>query len=248
MVLSARILPQGAYYLSVQSFDRTQYKSGALNYYQIGPNSVRARPLIALLLRLSNHIEATEKLPNSSCSWKLCEDGGILGYSITICSREDEKRADLVAECFEEWHKKMILLIASVPAELFQHCVECLTYDRIAHTMTNEVDRNWLEIVSGEYMFDRHQQEIEVLSTISPSELLQFYRDHSGANECKLSIQCIGYSEETGLIGSDTEPKACKRNNAIPDEIIYAETKTPKSGIVIRNIDEFKESLEVYSK
>lgn len=189
-----------------------------------------------------------QKWENSNYSWSLSEDGDILGYYTVIRSREEEQRTSLTNECFEEWHKQMSSLFANLPVEQFQKSLSHLMETNTApdDVLVKETVRNWNEIVSGEYLFDRHVQVAKILSNITQSELLQFYRDTIAANERKLTIQYIGYSKKTGLIELKTE---CDQEiDDIPEEIFYAKTKIPNSVNVIENIDEFKKSLEVYLK
>lgn len=109
------------------------------------------------------------------------------------------------------------------------------------HNVANETDRNWTEILNGDYLFDRHFQEMEILSTISQSELLQFYRDHSGPNERKLLVQCIGHGGST-----EVEANSTSENDELSANVIHTGHRAPESGIVTINTEEFKNSLEIY--
>lgn len=61
--------------------------------------------------------------------------------------------------------------------------------------LQEEVGRNWEEIVTDDYMFDRNQQEIQAIRTISVNEIRDWWKRHnkfgSKENFRKLSIQVI---------------------------------------------------------
>lgn len=61
--------------------------------------------------------------------------------------------------------------------------------------LQEEVGRNWEEIVTDDYMFDRNQQEIQAIRTISLIEIQEWWNRHNrfGTKENfrKISIQVI---------------------------------------------------------
>lgn len=199
---SARLLPPGTHNHTIKCPEH--YESATVHYYQIGPKSLRSQVLIKLFLKiaanlLETNIESKRKLTDPYFSWNSFDDYGILGYSIAINSRADEDRPNDIAEFNDEWNFKMIPLIENLSAERFDKIVSSTKNEKMTadHSMEDETDRNWLEILNGDYLFDRHYREMEILSTISQSEFLRFSRDHLGTNERRLHIQCIGHEEPT---------------------------------------------------
>lgn len=228
----------GTYHVSTKTPECIEYAYQKLHYYQIGPNSIRTKLLLDLFILLSNQISVGENIPGSYFEGRVCQDGGILGYSISIRSREQINEADVVDECFDDWHRKMDSVLSNLTDDQLQHYAERLKYMKAAHELRHEVERNWLEILNGDYSIDRYDQEIEMLATINQLEILQFYRNHSGANEKKLTILFEGNPEET-------EPGTRKE---FPNEIICESIEIPDMSAATGNIDDFKYSLEVYSK
>lgn len=113
----------------------------------------------------------------------------------------------------------------------------------IGAELEHDVRRNWSEIRNGDCCFDRCLKKLEFLSTITQVELLQFYRDHSGASERSLLIHGVGYENvekreeiEAGSIRYDIA------NN--PADVIYTEDEKLDQSTVIKFIDEFKKDLE----
>uniref|UniRef100_A0A673JT71 Nardilysin-like n=1 Tax=Sinocyclocheilus rhinocerous TaxID=307959 RepID=A0A673JT71_9TELE len=59
-----------------------------------------------------------------------------------------------------------------------------------------EVDRNWFEVVTQQYVFDRLNKEIEVLKNVTKDELVSFFMEHRHASSRKLSIHVVGFGEK----------------------------------------------------
>uniref|UniRef100_A0AAY4A2R5 Nardilysin n=1 Tax=Denticeps clupeoides TaxID=299321 RepID=A0AAY4A2R5_9TELE len=51
-----------------------------------------------------------------------------------------------------------------------------------------EVDRNWAEVVTQQYVFDRLNREIEALKLMTKSELVSWFLEHRGDSSRKLSV------------------------------------------------------------
>lgn len=241
-------LPAGASNLLVRPFDQTQCGSVVINHYQIGPISHRVKVLTELLMDIcKDSLQEKEELMVRHFSRELTEDCGILGYFIMGDSIEERYSAADAKKCIDELHEELGSTIENMSADQFQKHIASVIEEKIPNDgqLMFEALRNWFEIVNGEYRFDRHQKENEILRTISQSELLEFHCEHSGANERKLSIQCIGYTKETGLIewGQIDEEK-----QNFPESIVHVDSETMDSGTVIRDITEFKKNLEVYQK
>uniref|UniRef100_A0A672T263 Nardilysin-like n=1 Tax=Sinocyclocheilus grahami TaxID=75366 RepID=A0A672T263_SINGR len=59
-----------------------------------------------------------------------------------------------------------------------------------------EVDRNWFEVVTQQYVFDRLNKEIEVLKNVTKDELVSFFMEHRHTSSRKLSIHVVGFGEK----------------------------------------------------
>uniref|UniRef100_A0A8C6PCX2 Nardilysin a (N-arginine dibasic convertase) n=1 Tax=Nothobranchius furzeri TaxID=105023 RepID=A0A8C6PCX2_NOTFU len=59
-----------------------------------------------------------------------------------------------------------------------------------------EVDRNWTEVVTQQYVFDRLNREIDALKQISRTELVSWFQEHRGQNARQLSVHVVGFGAE----------------------------------------------------
>lgn len=160
--------------------------------------SLRTKLLIELLVKMSkntrSHDRTNENLLDCNISWELIDDYGILGYIINVNTTEDKISAVFVNKCIEELRNMLASIIENLSDEEFHNQISEIIANKNPNdgSMKDEADRNWAEIVNGKYLFDRHQKENEILATINRLELLKFYRENSGLNERKLSVQFIG--------------------------------------------------------
>uniref|UniRef100_A0A7N6BQ49 Nardilysin a (N-arginine dibasic convertase) n=1 Tax=Anabas testudineus TaxID=64144 RepID=A0A7N6BQ49_ANATE len=65
-----------------------------------------------------------------------------------------------------------------------------------------EVDRNWSEVVTQQYVFDRLNREIEALKQMTRAELVSWFQEHRGQNSRKLSVHVSAFDKEEDLSGS----------------------------------------------
>uniref|UniRef100_A0A4W6D3F6 Nardilysin b (N-arginine dibasic convertase) n=1 Tax=Lates calcarifer TaxID=8187 RepID=A0A4W6D3F6_LATCA len=59
-----------------------------------------------------------------------------------------------------------------------------------------EVDRNWFEVVTQQYVFDRLSKEIEALKLFTQDELVSWFLEHRNTNSRKLSVHVVGFGVE----------------------------------------------------
>uniref|UniRef100_A0A673N4G9 Nardilysin-like n=1 Tax=Sinocyclocheilus rhinocerous TaxID=307959 RepID=A0A673N4G9_9TELE len=59
-----------------------------------------------------------------------------------------------------------------------------------------EVNRNWTEVVTQQYVFDRLSREIDALKLMTKAELVNWFMGHRGEGNRKLSVHVVGYGEE----------------------------------------------------
>lgn len=59
-----------------------------------------------------------------------------------------------------------------------------------------EVDRNWAEVVTQQYVFDRLNREIDALKQMTRAELVSWFNEHRGQNSRKLSVHVVGFGAE----------------------------------------------------
>lgn len=224
------------------------------NFYQIGPISFRTNALIDLLMMIAEEplfdILRNKEQLGYDVSCNLRDNYGILGYSIDIHSQENKFSVDHVDERIENFRNELLAIIEKMPIAEFEEYKATLAKIKLTvdSKLSEEIVRNWAEVTTGDYAFDRHHREVEALVTISHAEFLQFYRDNYGANERKLSTQVIGSSSATNgkTEMDDNEVADTKKENLSFDDIVYVDFKKPNPGTLIKDIVEFKKKLDVY--
>uniref|UniRef100_A0A674I2F9 Nardilysin convertase n=1 Tax=Terrapene triunguis TaxID=2587831 RepID=A0A674I2F9_9SAUR len=61
-----------------------------------------------------------------------------------------------------------------------------------------EVDRNWNEIMTQQYLFDRLAHEVEALRSLTKSDLVDWFQAHRGKERKALSIHVVGFGKQEG--------------------------------------------------
>lgn len=115
-------------------------------------------------------------------------------------------------------------------------------------TLEEEVNRNWNEIISGEYLFDRSAKEIDLLESCGKSAMVGYM--NAFLKRCerrrKLSVQVIGNADafkegdECGGVGEvrdDTERSF--------ELVYYHDTQLPEASVV-NDVQAYKASLKTY--
>lgn len=252
--LEALKLPTGANYLRCSNFNLEDVNTSILNFYQIGPNSYRTEVLIDLLVLIAQEpvfytLRTIEQLAYD-VSFNRHNTYGILGYSIKLHSQETKFLAEFVDERIENFRREFISIVEKMSDDDFDAIKASLVKIKLSedNKLGEEVSRNWNEIESGEYNFDRLHKEVEAVSTISKSQLLEFYRTHYGENERKLSVQIIGNVQAT----EDNEKESEKNEDLETrrkrfDSLTYVNFKGESKRNLITDFIQFKNSLDVYA-
>lgn len=248
--MKAMRIPIGVNYLRCKSFNANDVNTSITNFYQIGPISFRTHVMIDLLSTIAQEpifdmLRSKEQLAYD-VSFNMRDNYGNLAYSITVNSQESKFTVDHVNERIEHFRRELISIIQNMPDEDFEEMKTSLAKIKLNedNKLSEEVDRNWGEITSDDYEFDRPEKEVECLATITKDILLQFYKLHYGENERKLSIQVIGNPsiETTGEneVSEVTEENGSHRK--MYNSLIYVDDGRENS---IRDIMEFKKTLEI---
>lgn len=246
-------IPIGVNTLRCKSFNANDVNTSITNFYQIGPISFRTHVMIDLLSMIAQEplfdmLRSKEQLAYD-VSFNLRDNYGNLAYSITVNSQESKFTVDHVNERIEHFRHELISIIQNMPDEDFEEMKVSLAKIKLNedNKLSEEVDRNWGEITSDDYEFERPDKEVECLPMISKDVLLQFYRSHYGENERKLSIQVVGNAtvENTDENGVDSVSGASEENGShrkLYDSLIYVDDGRENS---ICDIMQFKKTLEI---
>ena len=126
-------------------------------------------------------------------------------------------------------------------------------------TLSEEVERNWAEITTGEYLFDRHEKTIGLLENCEKGKMVEHILSIIGTTQerKKLSVQVIGnpdgikiqseVDEDEGELEDSEAPVPCDLD---PDtvfemEYVSCEDKSLSSHFILDS-KSFKESLKTY--
>lgn len=179
---------------------------------------------------------------------------GILGYSITVNSQEPKFTVDHVDERIENFRRELTGIIEAMPESDFDEIKASLAKIKLTedNKLKDEVQRNWAEITSDEYEFDRTQKEVQYLCTITKEQLLEFHRTHYGNGERKLSVQIIGNAQAMENDTSDDNELELEPNEDLEarrrrfDALTVVDFKGEPKGNLITDLMEFKNGLEIY--
>lgn len=218
--------------------------------------SYHTRILSELLLLIAdqsafNTLRSKEQLAYH-VSTALHQNFGVLGYSISINSQESKFTVDYVEERIENYRRELTTTIEKIPDEYFEAHKAVLTTHKIKEDvdLRSEVDRNWTEIITDGYQFDRRNKEMKYLSTITKQQLLDFYQANYGEAERKLSVQIIGNDQENDMnfvTNGDFEvDEHLEGRRKRFDSLAYVEFNGTPKGNLIKDSAEFKNILEVY--
>uniref|UniRef100_A0A8D3DP67 Nardilysin-like n=1 Tax=Scophthalmus maximus TaxID=52904 RepID=A0A8D3DP67_SCOMX len=103
-----------------------------------------------------------------------------------------------------------------------------------------EVDRNWFEVVTQQYVFDRLNKEIEALKLFRQPELVSWFLQHRSNSSRKLSVHVVGF----GLEENDPPDQGA----ACVSELTFLSATSPslQDAALITDIRAFTSSLRLH--
>lgn len=257
---------EGSKYVQIQTFNAKDSNTVVTNYYQEGPGTLQNLVYLEIGCMLMSEpcfdtLRTKEQLGYDVFSM-IRNTFGIIGVSITVNSQATKFTAEHVderIEAFVDWFT--LTKLAELSDEEFAQIVTTLIKGKKTAdvTLEEEVNRNWNEIVSGEYFFNRFAREVELLETCSKTDMVKYVNGFLARNEKrkKLSIQVIGNADAM------KEASACDVSNDRPtngdatvgddDNKIFTLTYVDSSAQdkiaqenLVRNVEDFKLSLTTY--
>lgn len=244
--IRANQLPIGSTYIRCKAYNPNDVNTVVCNYYQIGSISIRTSVLLDLLMVIAEEpmfdILRTKEQLGYDVTCGIRDNHGVLGYTITINSQENKFTAEHIEQRIEHFRTELINIIKNMPNNDFELIRESVVKMKLKedNDLGDEVTRNWTEVTSDEYIFDRAQQEVNELRAITQNDLLQFYLSHYGDKEQKLSIQVIGnpnakHSEDDINVDKSTF-----------NSVQLMKDDVGSKGYSIQDINQFKNSLQRY--
>lgn len=172
---------------------------------------------------------------------------GILGFSVTVATQATKYNSELVDRKIEEFLSCFEEKIKDLTEEAFNTQVTALIKLKECEDshLGEEVDRNWNEVVTQQYLFDRLAREIEALKSVTQEDLVNWFQDHRSNQRKVLSVHVIGYGKHEG----DSEVTAVSGQNSSSGEIPHLVLLPPSSLMrdftAIKDIKAYTSTLNV---
>ncbi|XP_050307401.1 nardilysin [Anthonomus grandis grandis] len=241
-------LDKGEKCCRMKGFSENDTNSIITNYYQSDHYNIENSVILDLILMvieepLFDILRTKEQLGyHVFCSVR--DTFGVLGYTITVNAQATKVTTQFVDERIEAFLIHTQSLLAKLDDISFENTkINLIKMKQCVDTyLKEEVDRNWSEITSGDYIFDRLKQEIEAIQKTDLQKVKTWWEAHNAfgnkENFRKLTIQIEGYKEdetespqfEIKFLENDNE--ACAKGDR---------------DYFIKNIDEFKRNLNIFN-
>uniref|UniRef100_A0A8B9C448 Nardilysin convertase n=1 Tax=Anser brachyrhynchus TaxID=132585 RepID=A0A8B9C448_9AVES len=163
---------------------------------------------------------------------------GILGFSVTVATQATKYNSELVDKKIEEFLSCFEEKIKHLTEEAFSTQVTALIKLKECEDshLGEEVDRNWNEVVTQQYLFDRLAREIEALKSVTKSDLVTWFQAHRSNKKKVLSVHVVGFGKHEG----DAEVTAVSEvQNSSSGEIPHLTFLPPSS--LMTNITSIKD-------
>ncbi|CAG2105004.1 unnamed protein product [Medioppia subpectinata] len=205
--LTTAQIPVGDGFCRVVSLSPTNRNSAITNYYQLLPANIRLQCMLSVLSSVTEepcfNILRTKEGLGYYVSATEYDTYGISGFGLTVVSSGNEFDCTFVDQRIENFIQQMVEIITNMDSQKFKdHINSIITAKKVPDLKLNdEFTRNWNEISSFNYCFDRIQKEIKCLEKITFNEFKEWscneiLRNNSGTKR-KLSIQIVGYGKKS---------------------------------------------------
>lgn len=196
-------LPLGERCCRVMSFNKRDSNSIVTNYYQSGLYTMKESVMIELLMMIIDEplfdVLRTKEQLGYHVFATLRDTFGILGYSISVnahankstTSHVDERIEAFIRHAHEILNRMSAKKLSGIKNDLIKlkQCGDVL--------LAEEVTRNWEEIVSEQYLFDRCFREVETIEGVKIQEIRKWWKE---SNHCDQSSLCRKLSVQVGFI------------------------------------------------
>ncbi|XP_045503200.1 nardilysin-like [Colias croceus] len=243
-------IPLGERTVRVMSLNPSSTNSIVTNYYQAEATTAKDTATLEVLMMLMEEpvfdvLRTKEQLGYSVFSM-LRYTFGVLGFSVTVNTQRDKFSVSHVDARVEAFLKKFVRDMRKLSERALSAARHSLV--QLKHTtdyeLKEEVERNWREIVTGEYKFQRLFSEAEAIEKVKVSDIKSWIERHFATGNRsqfrKLSVQIMGYLPHIGAnvteSGKDYDLHYLDASNPIGDNV---ENDTN----FITDIGEFKKQL-----
>ncbi|XP_074858591.1 nardilysin [Carettochelys insculpta] len=244
-------LPNTHLLCKVKALNKGDANSEVTVYYQSGARSLREYTLMELLVM---HMEEPcfdflrTKQTLGYHVYPTCRNtSGILGFSVTVATQATKYNSELVDKKIEDFLSFFEEKIKHLTEEAFSTQVTALIKLKECEDshLGEEVDRNWNEVVTQQYLFDRLAREIEALKSLTKADLVDWFQAHRGSQSKVLSVHVVGFGKHEG----DSEVPVLSDQNSSCGEIPQL-TFLPPSSLMsnttsIKDIKAYTSALNV---
>uniref|UniRef100_A0A8C4F3U4 Nardilysin a (N-arginine dibasic convertase) n=1 Tax=Dicentrarchus labrax TaxID=13489 RepID=A0A8C4F3U4_DICLA len=246
-------LPLKQHICKVKSLNKGDANSEVTVYYQSGPKALREHTLMELLVM---HMEEPcfdflrTKETLGYHVYPTCRNtSGVLGFSVTVETQATKFNTELVELKIEEFLASFGEKLNSLTEEAFNTQVIALVKLKECEDthLGEEVDRNWAEVVTQQYVFDRLNREIEALKQMTRTELVSWFKEHRGQNSRKLSVHVSngGGKKQEGVKGKEEDSSGSTYGEVSKLTFLTASPKMTGS-IAIMDIPAFIKGLPLF--
>ncbi|XP_058053291.1 nardilysin-like isoform X2 [Anopheles bellator] len=266
----AKEIPVGDHYLRIRNFRETDVNTVTTSFYQAGPVTPFLNACLELLISLLEEplfdILRTKEQLGYDVSTSLRDNSGILGFSITIHSQENKFSYDHINERIELFNRNFVEILRNMRDADFRLVQTSLIHRKqvVDTELKNEASRNWGEITTEEYIFNRYKLELEHIERLTKEDVLALFERlvMDTSTRRKLCVQVVGNaakpaadsanrgSSPVAAEGSSSEMRQDFQPIYLPPHVLNATegqgTETIHHHHHIDNIEQFSIPLKLY--
>lgn len=257
--------PLGRHVYRVPNSNPNDLNTSVVNYYQHTTVSFRDVVLLGVLEELMqeplfNQLRTRLQM-GYSVSAESHQTFGITGFSISVQTQANKfsaKEANIYIETFLSWFTQYLVVMTE---KNFKDRVSEMIKNKISptHTMDDECDQIWTEILIQEYIFDRDQRTAEVMKQLTKGEVMSFCHNLFFENTRKLSVQVEGNPKGTSSKDKDgedsdddsssaSEKSAPKKNCSVPNMTFLSKgaiSNWSEDIKAVQSVEEFHRNCEL---
>nr|XP_033772591.1 nardilysin [Geotrypetes seraphini] len=194
-------LPNTHHLCKVKALNKSDANSEVTVYYQSGAKNLQEYSLMELLVM---HMEEPcfdflrTKQTLGYHVYPTCRNThGILGFSVTVETQATKFNTEVVDKKIEDFLKCFEEKIEGLTDEAFKTQVTALIKLKECEDthLGEEVERNWNEVLTQQYLFNRLTHEIAALKSFTKSEMVDWFKAHRGPQSKILSVHVVGFGE-----------------------------------------------------
>jgi nardilysin len=195
-------IPLGSACIKAKSMRQNDHNAVIKNYYQVGRCDINpsADILVSMLTEPLFNILRTHQQLGYGISCSLRKNNGIVGITITVEYQENHHSSDFIDSKIEDFLCEYQQVLTTMSDDDFAAAKKCFISSKLTtdNDQEVEVNRNFDEMRSDEYVFDRNELEAMATETITRNEILEFYRRIfiDEQTKRKLSIRVLGSTKE----------------------------------------------------